>query len=193
MYYKEILIYWWYPSTNCENRYWCADNLKSDVFYQCVWSSSHVVWFNAVVRWMLWADVGRVHRYEFGKALYVGWGASALTIIGGIMLCCNCASKPAGKSYTSPRTAGQPGTNRVWIQSQTAHEHNSISVCQWCAKQLWLSLIYELFYYQNFSCVSKDLISSINVILCQYSIKHVLINTLFTLMLLKNSLYSNNS
>ncbi|KAI2667122.1 Claudin-1 [Labeo rohita] len=52
-------------------------------------------------------------RYEFGKALYVGWGASALTVIGGIMLCCNCASKPAGKSYPPPRAAGRPGTDRV--------------------------------------------------------------------------------
>ncbi|KTG39528.1 hypothetical protein cypCar_00008554 [Cyprinus carpio] len=50
--------------------------------------------------------------YEFGKALYVGWGASALTLIGGIMLCCNCASKPAGKSYPPPRAAGRPGTDR---------------------------------------------------------------------------------
>uniref|UniRef100_A0A8C1H7I9 Claudin n=2 Tax=Cyprinus carpio TaxID=7962 RepID=A0A8C1H7I9_CYPCA len=52
-------------------------------------------------------------KYEFGKALYVGWGASALTLIGGIMLCCNCASKPAGKSYPPPHTAGRPGTYRM--------------------------------------------------------------------------------
>uniref|UniRef100_A0A8C1UZH1 Claudin n=1 Tax=Cyprinus carpio TaxID=7962 RepID=A0A8C1UZH1_CYPCA len=52
-------------------------------------------------------------KYEFGKALYVGWGASALTLIGGIMLCCNCASKPAGKSYPPPHTAGRPGTDHV--------------------------------------------------------------------------------
>ncbi|ROL48136.1 Claudin-1 [Anabarilius grahami] len=53
-------------------------------------------------------------RYEFGKALYVGWGASALAVIGGSMLCCNCQSKAAGKSYPPPsRTAGRPGTDRV--------------------------------------------------------------------------------
>uniref|UniRef100_A0A8C2HWC4 Claudin n=1 Tax=Cyprinus carpio TaxID=7962 RepID=A0A8C2HWC4_CYPCA len=52
-------------------------------------------------------------KYEFGKALYVGWGASALTLIGGIMLCCNCASKPAVKSYPPPHTAGRPGTYRM--------------------------------------------------------------------------------
>ncbi|KAK9979011.1 hypothetical protein ABG768_012458 [Culter alburnus] len=53
-------------------------------------------------------------RYEFGKALYVGWGASALAVIGGSMLCCNCSSKAAGKSYPPPsRAAGRPGTDRV--------------------------------------------------------------------------------
>ncbi|KAA0718452.1 Claudin-1 Senescence-associated epithelial membrane protein [Triplophysa tibetana] len=52
-------------------------------------------------------------RYEFGKALYVGWGASALTLIGGSMLSCNCGSKAAGKSYPPPRAAGRPGTDHV--------------------------------------------------------------------------------
>ncbi|XP_067309326.1 claudin-1 [Pseudorasbora parva] len=53
-------------------------------------------------------------RYEFGKALFVGWGASALAIIGGSMLCCNCPSKAAGKSYPPPsRTVGRPGTDHV--------------------------------------------------------------------------------
>ncbi|XP_051983883.1 claudin-1 [Xyrauchen texanus] len=52
-------------------------------------------------------------RYEFGKALYVGWGASALAVIGGSMLCCNCGSEATGKSYPPPRAAGKPGTDRV--------------------------------------------------------------------------------
>ncbi|XP_056122557.1 claudin-1 [Rhinichthys klamathensis goyatoka] len=53
-------------------------------------------------------------RYEFGKALYVGWGASALTVIGGSMLCCNCPSKAAGKTYPPPtRAAARPGAERV--------------------------------------------------------------------------------
>lgn len=52
-------------------------------------------------------------RYEFGKALYVGWGASALTLIGGSMLCCNCGSKAAGKSYPAPRATAPPGKDRV--------------------------------------------------------------------------------
>ncbi|XP_056326096.1 claudin-1 [Danio aesculapii] len=53
-------------------------------------------------------------RYEFGKALYVGWGSSALSIIGGSLLCCNCESKGSGKaSYPPARAAGRPGTDRV--------------------------------------------------------------------------------
>ncbi|KAM3865827.1 claudin-1 [Diretmus argenteus] len=41
-------------------------------------------------------------RYEFGKALFVGWGSACLTIIGGAFLCCNCTSKGSGKSPRYP-------------------------------------------------------------------------------------------
>ncbi|XP_062849455.1 claudin-1 [Trichomycterus rosablanca] len=54
-------------------------------------------------------------RFEFGKALYIGWGACALTIIGGSMLCCNCGSKSSSKSeprYPAARPA-QPGSGYV--------------------------------------------------------------------------------
>ncbi|XP_071379335.1 claudin-1 isoform X1 [Centroberyx affinis] len=54
-------------------------------------------------------------RYEFGKALFVGWGAACLTIIGGAFLCCNCSSKESGKAprYPPSRSAGQPGRDYV--------------------------------------------------------------------------------
>ncbi|XP_059200992.1 claudin-1 [Centropristis striata] len=54
-------------------------------------------------------------RYEFGNALYVGWGAACLTIIGGGFLCCNCSSQDSGKSprYPPSRSAGQPGRDYV--------------------------------------------------------------------------------
>ncbi|XP_034744520.1 claudin-1 [Etheostoma cragini] len=54
-------------------------------------------------------------KYEFGSALFVGWGASALIIIGGSFLCCNCSSKGSGKTprYPAPRSAGQPDKNFV--------------------------------------------------------------------------------
>lgn len=53
-------------------------------------------------------------RYEFGKALYIGWGACALTVIGGSLLCCNCGSKSSGAPATRypearPNQPSQPG------------------------------------------------------------------------------------
>ncbi|XP_043989038.1 claudin-1-like [Gambusia affinis] len=32
-------------------------------------------------------------RYEFGSALYVGWGAACMSIIGGGFLCCVCSDR----------------------------------------------------------------------------------------------------
>lgn len=54
-------------------------------------------------------------RFEFGSALYVGWGAACLTIIGGSFLCCNCSSQGSGKSprYPPSSSAGQPGRDYV--------------------------------------------------------------------------------
>lgn len=53
-------------------------------------------------------------RFEFGSALYVGWGAAFLVIIGGGFLCCNCSSKRSGKSPRyPPSSSGQPGRDYV--------------------------------------------------------------------------------
>ncbi|XP_075876924.1 claudin-1 isoform X1 [Nelusetta ayraudi] len=54
-------------------------------------------------------------RYEFGSALYLGWGAACLTIIGGGFLCCHCSSDGQSKSprYPPSRSAGQPGKDYV--------------------------------------------------------------------------------
>uniref|UniRef100_UPI0037E9B1FB claudin-1 n=1 Tax=Semicossyphus pulcher TaxID=241346 RepID=UPI0037E9B1FB len=54
-------------------------------------------------------------RYEFGSALYVGWGAACLIMIGGGFLCCNCSSQGSGKSprYPPSRSADQPGRDYV--------------------------------------------------------------------------------
>ncbi|XP_007910628.1 claudin-1 [Callorhinchus milii] len=43
-------------------------------------------------------------RFEFGHALFIGWAASALTILGGSFLCCSL-SKSVGGSY--PARGGQ--------------------------------------------------------------------------------------
>ncbi|XP_051255129.1 claudin-1 [Dicentrarchus labrax] len=54
-------------------------------------------------------------RYEFGSALYVGWGAACLTVIGGSFFCCICSNEGSGKSprYPPSRSAGQPGRDYV--------------------------------------------------------------------------------
>lgn len=39
-------------------------------------------------------------KRELGAALYIGWGAGALMLIGGGMLCCNCPPKD-GEPYTA--------------------------------------------------------------------------------------------
>ncbi|NXR08989.1 CLD19 protein, partial [Semnornis frantzii] len=39
-------------------------------------------------------------RYEFGSALFIGWGAASLTMLGGSLLCCSCpAEVRQGQQY----------------------------------------------------------------------------------------------
>lgn len=54
-------------------------------------------------------------RFEFGSALYVGWGAACLIIIGGAFLCCNCSSTGSGKHprYPASHSSAQPGRDYV--------------------------------------------------------------------------------
>ncbi|XP_061695137.1 claudin-1 [Syngnathoides biaculeatus] len=48
-------------------------------------------------------------KYEFGSALFVGWGAAILIAIGGGFMCCNCPSKGSGKAPRYPRS--NPASN----------------------------------------------------------------------------------
>lgn len=45
-------------------------------------------------------------KRELGAALYIGWGAAALMLIGGGLLCCNCPKKDEG-SYTARYNAAR--------------------------------------------------------------------------------------
>lgn len=50
-------------------------------------------------------------KREMGAALYIGWAAAALLIIGGAMLCTSCPPKekkykPPRMAYTAPRSSG---------------------------------------------------------------------------------------
>ena len=53
-------------------------------------------------------------RYEFGSALFVGWGAASLTVLGGSLLCCSCpprGEKPYSAKYSAARSL--PASNYV--------------------------------------------------------------------------------
>ncbi|CAL8365327.1 unnamed protein product [Lota lota] len=57
-------------------------------------------------------------RRELGSALYIGWGAAGLLLIGGAMLCTSCPPKeqrykPPRMAYSAPRTvSGGAGYDR---------------------------------------------------------------------------------
>lgn len=53
------------------------------------------------------------HRYEFGSALFVGWGAASLSMLGGSLLCCSCPAKERrGQQY---HRQSQPSTVREYV------------------------------------------------------------------------------
>ncbi|NXR90957.1 CLD19 protein, partial [Hypocryptadius cinnamomeus] len=52
-------------------------------------------------------------RYEFGSALFVGWGAASLSMLGGSLLCCSCPAKERrGQQY---HQQSQPSTAREYV------------------------------------------------------------------------------
>lgn len=55
---------------------------------------------NAVIRDFNNPLVAAAQKRELGAALYIGWGAAALMLIGGGLLCCNCPKKDKD-SYTA--------------------------------------------------------------------------------------------
>ncbi|XP_029373134.1 claudin-4-like [Echeneis naucrates] len=51
--------------------------------------------------------VPQAQKRELGAALFIGWGASALLIIGGALLCANCPPKDNfSAKYSAPRSTG---------------------------------------------------------------------------------------
>ncbi|XP_005932634.2 claudin-3 [Haplochromis burtoni] len=56
-------------------------------------------------------------RRELGAAMYIGWGAAALLILGGGLLCFSCPPRetrynPSRMAYSAPRSVGGPGLER---------------------------------------------------------------------------------
>ncbi|XP_004076227.1 claudin-like protein ZF-A89 [Oryzias latipes] len=51
-------------------------------------------------------------KKELGASLFIGWGASALLIIGGALLCCQCRQQNDSRysvKYSAPRSAASTG------------------------------------------------------------------------------------
>ncbi|XP_029923875.1 claudin-4-like [Myripristis murdjan] len=63
--------------------------------------------------------VVNARKRELGAALYIGWGASALLLIGGGLLCCNCPRKDDnsyGARYKAARSeASAPASGKDYV------------------------------------------------------------------------------
>ncbi|XP_048839400.1 claudin-3-like [Brienomyrus brachyistius] len=56
-------------------------------------------------------------RREIGASLYLGWGAAALLVFGGAMLCCSCPPKEkkyngSRMAYSAPRSTARSGYDK---------------------------------------------------------------------------------
>lgn len=63
------------------------------IFFSCQWSSKQ-------------HDAVFSFRYEFGQALFTGWAAASLCLLGGALLSCSCPRKTT--SYPTPRPYPKP-------------------------------------------------------------------------------------
>ncbi|XP_042564470.1 claudin-4-like [Clupea harengus] len=62
--------------------------------------------------------VNQSQKRELGAALYIGWGASALMIIGGALLCANCPPKEEGgysAKYSAARSQASAPSNKDYV------------------------------------------------------------------------------
>ncbi|XP_007518022.1 claudin-3 [Erinaceus europaeus] len=67
---------------------------------------------NTIIRDFYNPLVPDAQKREMGTALYVGWAAAALQLLGGALLCCSCPPRdkyaPTKVLYSAPRSAGPP-------------------------------------------------------------------------------------
>lgn len=68
---------------------------------------------NTIIRDFYNPLVPEAQKREMGTALYVGWAAAALQLLGGALLCCSCPPREKYSTtkilYSAPRSTG-PGT-----------------------------------------------------------------------------------
>lgn len=64
---------------------------------------------NTVIRDFYNPMLTNAQKREIGASLFIGWGAAALLILGGGLLCANCPPKDNfSAKYSAPRSAGAP-------------------------------------------------------------------------------------
>uniref|UniRef100_A0A8D2IPP6 Claudin n=1 Tax=Varanus komodoensis TaxID=61221 RepID=A0A8D2IPP6_VARKO len=54
-------------------------------------------------------------RFEFGQALFIGWAAASLTILGGAFLCCSCPRKETSYPPTRPYPKSTPAAGKDYV------------------------------------------------------------------------------
>lgn len=67
---------------------------------------------NTVIRDFYNPIVNDAQRRELGAALFIGWGAAGLLLIGGALLCCQCKQNEDSRysiKYSAPRSAAATG------------------------------------------------------------------------------------
>ncbi|TSU49976.1 Claudin-19 [Bagarius yarrelli] len=89
----------------------CADGLH---WHHSLCTLVSVSWYATQVS-VHFFDPNTPHnaRYEFGSALFVGWAAACLTILGGSFLCCSCANEARGGQQYYRQS--QPSTAREYV------------------------------------------------------------------------------
>ncbi|XP_053160855.1 claudin-1 [Hemicordylus capensis] len=54
-------------------------------------------------------------RYEFGQALFVGWAAASLVLLGGAFLCCSCPRRETSYPPTRPYPKSAPSGGKDYV------------------------------------------------------------------------------
>ncbi|KAM6932422.1 claudin a [Lycodopsis pacificus] len=67
---------------------------------------------NTVVRDFYNPMLGSSQKMELGAALFIGWGASAILILGGALLCANC---PPKDNYGAKYSAARPNAPKDFV------------------------------------------------------------------------------
>uniref|UniRef100_A0A8D0GUK6 Claudin n=1 Tax=Sphenodon punctatus TaxID=8508 RepID=A0A8D0GUK6_SPHPU len=54
-------------------------------------------------------------RFEFGQALFIGWAAASLTILGGAFLCCSCPRRETSYPPSRPYPKSSPSAGKDYV------------------------------------------------------------------------------